>query len=230
MFRTTRTITSCIGLIVFFSLGFTTALWAQVPENVTVASQYRDPVTSLWGKEATWIFTKAAGARSGGYELEVRPGEAGAEPTAVLSYEGDGTLRRVNRFLRGAGRTRSVADSFTDKIVLSEGFPVPYDFLSPQDTTLKKMTIKQKAGGMVFSSQVERAMQECSFNEALQAGWISESVKDQLAGERLQWIEVRKDDALVVRQLWPAGSSWWVYEETPYRRSWTLKISMKNDQ
>jgi hypothetical protein len=159
----------------------------------------------------------------------VKPEEGGA-PTAVLTYEGNGTLRGVNRFLQGAGQTRSVADSFADKIVLSEGFPVPYDFLSLQDASLKKLTIKQKAGGMVFSYQVERALQDCSFNEALQAGWVPESVKDQVAGKRLQWIEVTKDGTLVVRQLWPEGFPWWVYEETPYRKSWLKKIAMENDQ
>jgi hypothetical protein len=27
---------------------------------------------------------------------------------------------------------------------------------------------------------------------------------------------------LVVRQLWPAGGAWWIYEETPLRRSWLI--------
>jgi hypothetical protein len=27
---------------------------------------------------------------------------------------------------------------------------------------------------------------------------------------------------LVVRQLWPAAGAWWLYEETPLRRSWLI--------
>jgi hypothetical protein len=27
----------------------------------------------------------------------------------------------------------------------------------------------------------------------------------------------------VVKQLWPAGGSWWLYEETPLRRSWLVQ-------
>jgi hypothetical protein len=26
----------------------------------------------------------------------------------------------------------------------------------------------------------------------------------------------------VVRQLWPSDGSWWLYEETPVRRSWLI--------
>lgn len=195
-----------------------------IVHSITVSSQYWDHVTASWGKDTTWIFSRAAGSRTGGYNLEVRPEEAADEPTAVLSYDGNGALREVNRFLKGAGRTRSVADSFTDKVVLSEGFPVPYDFLSPWEAHPKKLTVKRKAGGMVFSSEVERALQDCSLSDALREGWLSEPMQAQVKGKRLQWIEVKKDGALVVRQLWPEGFSWWIYEETPWRRSWLQRL------
>ncbi|MFH0813667.1 MAG: hypothetical protein V2A69_12645, partial [Pseudomonadota bacterium] len=93
---------------------------------------------------------------------------------------------------------------------------------------LKKVTIKKKTGGAVFSYQAEREITGVSFAQALQDEMIPEAMKNDVSGKALKLITVKKNDQFTVKQLWAEGIPWWIYEETPYRKSWLREIAMEN--
>jgi len=195
-----------------------------VPPSVTVASVYWDPVLKSWGNEVAWIFSPAElpqGAR--GYALEVKRPEA-TSPTALLRYDGQGRLTKVTRFLSEHGRTRRIAESFAGPVALSDGFPVPFDYLAPGDRELRGAKVRKRAGGSVFSQQLHKLVTEMTFAEALAKGLVREEVKDFVAGRPLRMIEMSDEETIRVRQLWAEGLSWWVYEENPFRKSWLVGI------
>jgi hypothetical protein len=62
--------------------------------------------------------------------------------------------------------------------------------------------------------------------DALEKGWIREGLQIQ---SPLTMISVLDDDGrVVVRQLWPQGAEWWLYEENDVRRSWLLGSDIIN--
>jgi len=196
-----------------------------IPRSVTVTSVYWDPVIKTWGNETEWVFSLSGDLqKKADYKLKVK--RKGTEsPVILLQYGSERKLRKTIRYLRDHGRLRKIINSYSEMIVLSEGFPVPYDYLAPDDMGLKQIVIKKKAGGVVFSYQVEKEINDFSFDQALQEGMIKEEIKNLVMRKNLKWIEVKKDGKLLVRQLWAEGLPWWVYEETPYRKSWLTDIS-----
>ena len=196
-----------------------------IPRSVTVTSVYWDPVIKTWGNETEWVFWLSGDLqKKADYKLKVK--RKGTEsPVILLQYGSDRKLQKTIRYLRDHGRLRKIINSYSEMIVLSEGFPVPYDYLAPDDMDLKQIVIKKKAGGAVFSYQVEREINDFSFDRALQEGMIKEEIKNLVMRKNLKWIEVKKDGKLLVRQLWAEDFPWWIYEETPYRKSWLTDIS-----
>jgi len=162
-----------------------------------------------------------------GYALEVKR-KGSTSPTALLRYGGEGRLRKVTRFLSEHGRTRRIAESFSGPFALSDGFPVPFDYLAPDAPELRRAKVRKRAGGSVFSHWIKREIKDFTFEQALEDGLIKEAVKDLVVGKKLRKIEVKKNDEIRVMQLWAEGLPWWVYEEGPFRKSWLMKISMQN--
>jgi hypothetical protein len=200
------------------------ALGAQdVSPVATVSSLYLDPVLNTWGNEVEWTFTLSATAAKGtGYTLEVTKNGEYA-PTIVLHYGANGELAGSDRFPVQHGQRKKITEVYSGKVILSEGFPVPYDYLSPYNATLKKLIIKRTSGGMVFSYEAKREVMEISSAQALHDGMIANEVMGIIRGKKLRVIAVTKtsrDEATMVKQLWAEGIPWWIYEETPYRKSW----------
>ena len=218
-----------ISILIFLNFivpGETGAEEPLVPQAITVSSLYWDSILKSWGNEVEWVFSLSGTSPAGnGYTLKAK--RKGAEtPTVLLRYGREGKLREVTRFLTEHGQMRRIADSFSEKLVLSEGFPVPYDFLAPGDMSLRKVKIKKEAGGAVFSYQVEREIKEFSGEQAVQDGLVKGGVQSLVRGKSFKWIVVKKGGETLVRQLWAEGLPWWVYEETPFRKSWLVEVKM----
>ena len=192
--------------------------------SIAASSVYWDPVLESWGNETEWLFSPTDLPRGeSGYALEVKR-KGAAAPTVLLRYGGAGRLRKVTRFLTEHGRTRRIAESFSGPLALSEGFPVPYDYLAPHDMELRNAKVRKQAGGKVFSRPMKREIRGFTFEQALEDGLIREEVKPFVAGKQLRMIVVTKNGAIAVRQLWAEGMPWWVYEESPFRKSWLVGI------
>ncbi|MBI5557277.1 MAG: hypothetical protein HY885_06530 [Deltaproteobacteria bacterium] len=107
-------------------------------------------------------------------------------------------------------------------LLLNSGSPVPADILPIMQTEREKTyQVEEKAGGRNFLHTYRVVETEVSAPEAVKKGWLR---KIPPADERLQSVTVYDDrNQLVALQVWPVGGEWWLYEETPYRRSWLVQ-------
>ena len=107
-------------------------------------------------------------------------------------------------------------------LLLVPGFPAPCDVLpvGRQDSG-RTYEERSEAGGRVFSRTYRISFAALAVDEAKARGWIR--VEDPgKAG--LVMVALTDDRGRpVVMQLWPADGSWWLYEETPLRRSWLIR-------
>ena len=210
------------------------ALWvgdaraeSAIPPALTVSSIYWDPALKNWGNEVEWIFTPSGtGTKGTGYTVEVK--KSGEEsPTMVLHYGANGELTGSDRFPVQDGQRMRIAEVYSGKVILSEGFPVPYDYLAPYNATLKKLIVKRTSGGMVFSYEAKREVVNVSGAQAAHDGMVADEVWEAVRGRTLRVITVTKtsqNETTMVKQLWAEGIPWWIYEETPYRKSWLTKL------
>lgn len=106
-------------------------------------------------------------------------------------------------------------------ILLVPGFPVPCDILPVgQQDSGGVYQERIEAGGSVFSRSYRVSFAPVGIGEAKAAGFIR---ADKTGIPALTMVAVTDDRGRpVVRQLWPADGSWWLYEETPLRRSWLI--------
>lgn len=109
-----------------------------------------------------------------------------------------------------------------DGLALSPGFPAPCDaFPRHQSETEKTYRTTTVAGGRTFEKRYHVVREEIAKDAAIKKGWIRPTVP--LKGDTLRMWTVRDDKRRIVgRQLWAEKQGLWLYEETPYRRSWRL--------
>lgn len=113
-----------------------------------------------------------------------------------------------------------------DGFMFFPGFSIPCDVLSlpidPAGDPSRVVAGQRKAGTTIFIERLEVNYLSVSPEEAMAQGWIREPA--QLADA---FILIRatnqRNGELAVQQLWNLAESWWLYEETPYRRSWRLR-------
>ena len=77
-----------------------------------------------------------------------------------------------------------------------------------------------EAGGRVFSKSYRVTFDAVSVADAKSMGWVKVENPGQ-AGLIMVAVTDGKGRP-VVKQLWPADGSWWIYEETSLRRSWLI--------
>jgi hypothetical protein len=106
-------------------------------------------------------------------------------------------------------------------ILLATGFPSPCDILPVgHHDSGGVYEERSEAGGSAFSRSYRVSFATISAGEAKTMGWIREN---QTGIPKLIMVSVTDDrDRPLVRQLWPVDGSWWLYEETPLRRSWLV--------
>lgn len=123
----------------------------------------------------------------------------------------------------GARFTHAVT---ADDLMMFPGFSVPCDIL-PVTTVCSNadpdiIEIRRQAGERTFIEQFQVDCITVTRADALAQGWIREPAGD---AETLVMIRVTslRNGENVARQLWIPGGTWWLYEETPHRRSWQLR-------
>jgi len=160
------------------------------------------PEATLDGASILRFFLEASAEAVSVCELRLpSPGAAGE-----IRWEGMG---RNGQKKSGAG------------LLLVPGFPAPCDVL-PVNLQDSGTVYKEKveAGGRVFSKSYRVNFNAFSIDEAKAMGWIR---VEESCGTGLVMVAVTDEKGRpVVRQLWPADGSWWLYEETPLRRSWLI--------
>jgi len=183
--------------------------------SFSVRSLYLDAASGKWEKEITWVFNVKDSTC-----ISVSRGNR-AEPDITIYYLPDGLLATVEDHV--SGRRLNTDAKGDSNIVLSWGFPVPYDYLAPFDDNIREVVVKREAGGVTFSHRMTRDIRDIGIDEALSEKMIAPNAAKGLYSERLRLITIKRKGDLVVRQLWPAGGPWWLYEETSFRRSWLVE-------
>lgn len=106
-------------------------------------------------------------------------------------------------------------------ILLAPGFPAPCDVLPVgQGDSGGVYEERVEAGGRVFSRSYRVSFNAFSVGEAKAMGWIK--AEDPGRTGLIMVTVTDEKGRPVVKQLWPADGSWWLYEETPLRRSWLI--------
>lgn len=184
---------------------------------LTLVSEYAAAVGSAAPRTQVWkVFPDTAG---GVTTLRFFPeGATQGKAICVLTLPPPGASGEIVwTGLGKTGETRSRTG-----LLLVRGFPAPCDVL-PVDIreSGKIYEEKSEAGGRVFSRTCRIAFEGVGVSEARTKGWL----RGDLAGtSELMMVTATDDkDQPVSRQLWAAGGSWWLYEETPTRRSWLEK-------
>jgi hypothetical protein len=140
--------------------------------------------------------------------------EAGALCVIVIPAPGAGGEIRWEGTGKG-GQKKSGAG-----ILLLPGYPAPCDILPVGRGESGAFEEKIEAGGRVFSRSYRVSFAPFSVDEGRERGWIR---VEEPGKTGLIMVTVTDEGGRpVVKQLWPADGSWWLYEETPLRRSWLL--------
>lgn len=212
-----RHISNMLFTAVFFVLICIPPVFAGSSFPVKVRSEYYNSRTHKWDGATMWIFRQESRGRI------CVSREGSDEPVIVLTYDPTGRLKQVEKSILRGNRFLEVKEHPQGPIVLSEGFPVPFDDLSPFDESRNHINISRKAGGMTFSYRVTREITGISPCDAVSSGMVDQGIAATIGVQNLRLITIRKAGAFVVRQLWADGDVFWLYEETPVRRSWRVK-------
>jgi len=185
-------------------------------ETFRVRSQYRQNASDIWTADTIWHFEG-----KGPQKFAVRMNE-NPDPSFELIYSDGQRLETVvqKMFNNPDQADRIVARASEGRIMLSQGFPLPFDDLDPWNLNDGNVQIKKEAGGVGFVLTVQRQSEPFSLEAAIADGMVPPGFAQPFDGISLTMISAIKDGRLLVRQLWVAGERWWRYEETPFRRSW----------
>jgi hypothetical protein len=144
---------------------------------------------------------------------------AGADAVCVLSLPAPGQARTI----RWKGVGISGEKQSDTGLLLVPGFPAPCDILPVGEMPAGRVyQEKSEAGGRVFIRTYRLLTRASSVGEARAGGWIRAEAENKVPSALSMVTVTDEKGRLVVRQLWPADGAWWIYEETPLRRSWLI--------
>jgi hypothetical protein len=145
--------------------------------------------------------------------------EASTEPVTVCELRLPSPGADGEILWQGLGKTGQKKSGVG--LLLVPGFPAPCDVLpvGRQDGG-GVYEEKFEAGGRMFLRSYRVSFAAYSVGEAKAMGWIR--VEDPGKTGLIMVAVTDEKGRPVVKQLWPADGSWWLYEETPLRRSWLI--------
>jgi hypothetical protein len=125
------------------------------------------------------------------------------------------------------GRYASPDLIHSEDLLIVPGVPVPCNVLpveklfSADEPVLYE--IRRQAGGRTFVDRVQVSRAAVAYEAAINRGWVKAPGSDaKTALHLIKAVDLRTGE-LMVQQLWADGHSWWIYEETPYHRSWRVR-------
>lgn len=189
------------------------------PETrLTIMSEYPscdDPVSAssrMWevvpgtAPDGTYLlkfFPEASGSTTSVCELKISP----ADGIGQIEWQGIGKNRKK---------------IMTEGLLIVPGFPAPCDILPVSEKEPDKTYEERiEAGGRFFLKRYRAFWKAVSLEEARTNGWLKKDVPEPAALQMITVVDGQ--DHLVVKQLWVVDGAWWLYEETPLRRSWLVR-------
>lgn len=181
--------------------------------SLTVRSEYYNVQTGKWANPINWIFQRQDEDQVTVFK------EGAAGPVVILRYDSAGHLDMVEKHSIQGEFLLERSEDVEGPLVLSDGFPVPYDYLSSPGHLFSEVEFSEKISGLTFKRTLTREVIPFTTGEALAAGMLSPADPPVRNNKDLTLIVIRKSGRLVVQQLWAEGDTFWLYEETPLRRS-----------
>lgn len=211
----------CLALLIgFMTCGPVSTVWAfTLPEadHLIIASEYVDSnaVDSVFKKN--WHVTLQ---KHGEHVHRLTYFVSTNLDRPLCEIKMDRTDNELHIRWSDARSRNTLQDS--NGLLLVLDFPAPCNLLPiNQSVSKKKYTIHREAGGRTFVQQYHVTRRTVDYEVALENGWIT---KQTLRSSQLIMLAVSDEyDRIVVKQLWPAQGGWWLYEETPNRRSWLVQ-------
>jgi hypothetical protein len=203
-----------ISCLIFLVCGLSAAPTVAEPDSFRVQSLYFTPGTQQWGDPIIWRFSPID-------ENRIHVSQEGeTTPFLRLEYRFGQLVTVEKRFGKNEFQTEAYPDP---QVILSEGFPVPFDYLCPDTPEQKDVIFKKHAGGMVFKTHARREVRDLAPGEWDFTSAAGMDFPDEMqTGLPLRMISIMTDTELQVRQIWPQNGSFWIYEETPFRKSWRI--------
>lgn len=215
--RTGAMLMAMIGLLTFAADG--RAFSYRPAAALSILSEYGASDDSAPRHTQVWKVAPEAGP-DGAVTLRFFPEAiAGADALCVLKLPPPGTAGAI----RWEGVGISGEKRSDTGLLLVPGFPAPCDILPAGETPEGRVyQEKSEAGGRVFIRRYRLFTQPSSAGEAKAMGWIRAEAEKTVRSALSMVTVTDEKGRLVVRQLWPADGAWWLYEETPLRRSWLI--------
>ncbi len=114
----------------------------------------------------------------------------------------------------------------TDNLLIIPGSPVPCD-VSPMPQSgwrddSKVYEIKSTVAGRTFFDRLQVDCVDVDIEDAREKGWLKAGM-GITKGLKLTTIINMRTHEVMDMQLWSVDDSWWIYDETRYRKSWRVK-------
>ncbi len=208
-------------LIILFSIGgpgLDAKAQSISPGIKNVISEYISPVSGTSAPSRTWKIV--CGKDGEGVLLAdfLVGKKAGSTPLCRVRINETGGNTEIEWESTGKKSRKS-----TNGILLIQGYPAPCDILTgaPANGEPYKIKAMETAGGQAFVSSFDITQTSVTPGLAKANGWIRDF--DQGKFDFLTMIIVKNSRGnIVLKQLWPENRGWWIYEETPYRKSWLV--------
>jgi len=208
--RIRRMIPTMLLLLAFTAVS--SAIPYKPKKDIRILSEYGRPETGI-SKTYIWIL-KSIITKDG---IQLNFFRKASDNTAICSVL---LPKDPGKKIEWIGPNQS--EKYEPDLMILSGFVVPCDILPVgDDNDGRRFKEKKKAGNRIFIKEHVISIQKLSTEEAIAKGWIKVDVETD---QELKMVTVKDQrDRLVVRQAWLEGSNWWIYEETPDRRSWNLQ-------
>ncbi len=160
------------------------------------------PVQHIDDKSYIEFFNSNTGALFGSLSFSL---------TGTVSWDGKGVVAKPFQ---------------AEHLLIIPGFSIPADVLPvfrvlASDEPLV-FELKSQAGGRSFIHRIQISSRMVSREEAVQNHWIKKDIGIASALYMIEAVDLQTG-GMVVKQLWEPDSAWWLYEQTPLRRSWRIK-------
>lgn len=160
----------------------------------------------------TWRIVVESAAKES-HRLAFYTGDQDVGATTTLALHESGEIERVELGQRGEPQQG------VEQFLVQPGSPAPADILPVfQQEAEKKYAIEERAGGRVFRRSYRVVITEMSRAECVARGWLTATAVEDATSLRVITVYDEKNKA-VAMQLWESAGDWWLYEQTPFRRS-----------
>lgn len=118
--------------------------------------------------------------------------------------------------------TNSLPQDIQQPILVNPGFPLPVDILpvATQSELEQVYEVQTSSGGRTFKNSYTVTITEVDFDVVLEKGWLR--VMRTPDTEFRLFTVSNAQEKILAKQLWPVGGDWWLYEESPFRKSWRI--------